>query len=53
MQRADNGVQNSLGTGSEADNSHMYKQLRKEWWPMQHKLLVDSFQMKQVNKNMV
>lgn len=30
MQRVDNGIQNSLGTGSEADDSDMYKQLRKE-----------------------
>lgn len=53
MQKVDNGIQNSLGTGSEADDSDTYKQLRKKRWPTQRELLVDSFQMKQVNQNMV
>ena len=53
MPSAENGIQNSLGTRSEDDDSYMYKKWRKEWWPMQHDLLVDSFQIKQVNENMI
>lgn len=51
MERTDNVIQNSLWTKSEVDNSYVYKQVRKDWWPRQNKLLVGSFQIKQINKN--